>query len=494
MLFTMGVSLYTSRIVLDVLGIEDYGLYSIIGGIVVLLAVVSSTMRNATQRFITFELGRGDSERVCSAFSMSMIAHFIVSLVILLLGETIGLWYVTTQLNIPAGREHAALFIYQVSLLTTVLTLMRSPYDASVISHEKMTFFAVVSILDAVLKLLIAFLLYAAPFDKLIFYSCLILCSNIIIYICYHLYCRHKFDTCFFRLAIDKAYLKQLFSFLGWSLLGSSATLGTQQAGNLIINKFLGVSINAAYGIANQVSGAIYSFAANFQVAYTPQIVKLYSQNRQEEFHKLCNSSALLSYYILFVVSFPIIVNIDYVLRLWLVEVPQYAGIFCSLLILYSLIDAIQTPFWVGINASGNIKLYEIWLSVILILNIPFAILVLRLGWPPYWVLIVRVILNLITAMIRCIHVKIQLRFPIRNYLKNVVSRALLVSLSAILVWYVIPHEWARQSFWAFLLFCLISVVFISIIVFAIGIGKSERAVVLAYIQRFLPFNVIKHD
>ena len=288
--------------------------------------------------------------------------------------------------------------------------------------------------------------------------------------------------------------MKQLFSFLGWSLLGSSATLGTQQAGNLIINKFLGVSINAAYGIANQVSGAIYSFAANFQVAYTPQIVKLYSQNRQEEFHKLCNSSALLSYYILFVVSFPIIVNIDYVLRLWLVEVPQYAGIFCSLLILYSLIDAIQTPFWVGINASGNIKLYEIWLSVILILNIPFAILVLRLGWPPYWVLIVRVILNLITAMIRCIHVKIQLRFPIRNYLKNVVSRALLVSLSAILVWYVIPHEWARQSFWAFLLFCLISVVFISIIVFAIGIGKSERAVVLAYIQRFLPFNVIKHD
>ena len=174
MLFTMGVTLYTSRVVLDVLGVEDYGIYSIIGGFVVLLAIVSSSMRNATQRFITFELGKGDSTKVNDAFSMSMIAHAIISLAIILLGETIGLWYVTTQLNIPVGRESATMIVYQISLLTTILTLMRSPYDASVIAYEKMSFFAVISIVDVLLKLLIVYLLSAAPFDKLIVYSCLI--------------------------------------------------------------------------------------------------------------------------------------------------------------------------------------------------------------------------------------------------------------------------------------------------------------------------------
>lgn len=494
MLFTMGVTLYTSRVVLDVLGVEDYGIYNIIGGFVVLLAIVSSTMRNATQRFITYELGSSDSKRVCDAFSMSMIAHFIISIIVLLLGETIGLWYVNNQLNIPPGRESATLFIYQISLITTVLTLMRAPYDASVIAHEKMTFFAVISIVDVLLKLLIVFLLSASPFDKLIVYSFLILCTNIIIFFCYHFYCRRKFDTCFFRFIIERSYFKRLFGFLGWSLLGASASLGTQQAGNLIINKFLGVAINAAYGIANQVNGAINSFVSSFQVAFTPQIVKLYSQNRLEEFYKLCNSSALLSYYILFIISFPIVVNIDFVLGLWLVETPQYAGIFCSLLIIYSLIDAIQAPFWIGINATGNIKIYEIWLSVMLFLNIPLAIMTLRLGWPPYWVIGVRVLLNLITAAIRCIHVRIQLHFPIREYLINVVSRALSVSIVVILLWFVIPHKWIDHSFWTFLLFYLLSVLFISIIVFAIGIGNRERNIMLSFIQRFIPFKLTTPD
>ena len=238
MLFSLVVSLYTSRIVLQVLGVEDYGLYNVIGGFVVLLAVVSNSMRNATQRFITFELGKGDSKRVCDAFSMSMIAHFIISVLILLLGETVGLWYVKTQLNIPEGRETAALFVYQISLLTTILTLMRSPFDASVIAHERMTFFAVVSLIEVIIKLLIVFLLIVAPFDRLVFYAFLILLVNIIVFITYNIYCRHKLDTCFFRFVIEKSYFSTLFGFLGWSLLGASASLGTQQAGNLIINKF----------------------------------------------------------------------------------------------------------------------------------------------------------------------------------------------------------------------------------------------------------------
>ena len=492
MLFTMGVTLYTSRVVLDVLGVEDYGIYSIIGGFVVLLAIVSSSMRNATQRFITFELGKGDSTKVNDAFSMSMIAHAIISLAIILLGETIGLWYVKTQLNIPVGRESATMIVYQISLLTTILTLMRSPYDASVIAYEKMSFFAVISIVDVLLKLLIVYLLSAAPFDKLIVYSCLILCTNIIVFICYYFYCQRRFDTCNLRFVIDRDYFKKLFGFLGWSLLGASASLGTQQAGNLIINKFLGVAINAAYGVANQVNSAINSFVSSFQVAFTPQIVKLYSQNRLKEFYDLCNSSAVLSYYILFIISFPIVVDIDYVLSIWLVETPQYAGVFCSLLIIYSLIDAIQAPFWIGINATGNIKIYEIWLSIMLFLNIPLSILVLKLKWSPYWVLGVRVILNLITAIIRCFHVKIQLHFPLKEYLIRVVLRALCVSFSVILVWYLIPHRWINQSIWSFLLFYILCVVVISAIIFTIGIGSRERNILLAFVKHFLPIKVVK--
>lgn len=303
MLFTLGVSLYTSRVVLDVLGVDEYGIYSIIAGFVVLLSVVCSSMRNASQRFITFELGRSDSAQVSKAFSMSMIAHFVIGIGIIILGETVGLWYVKTQLNIPEGRETAAMIVYQISLLTTFITLMRSPYDASVIAHEKMTYFAVISIVEVILKLVIVYLLVFASFDKLIVYALLVFLINVIVFLCYNLYCRHKLDTCSFHFVIDRSYFKTLFSFLGWNLLGASASLGTQQAGNLIINKFLGVAINAAYGVASQVNGAINSFVSSFQVAFTPQIVKLYSQDRHEEFYKL--SKARRYFHISFFLPFP---------------------------------------------------------------------------------------------------------------------------------------------------------------------------------------------
>lgn len=488
MLITMGVALYTSRVVLKVLGIDDYGLYNIIGGFVVLLAIVSNSMRSATQRFITFELGQGDVHQVCDAFSMCMIAHFIIGVLVICLGETAGLWYVQSKLNIPHGREIAAMYVYQISLLTTVITLIRSPYEASVISHERMSFFAYMSIVEVAFKLAIVYLLSLAPWDKLIVYAILVLATNCIILICYRLYCKRVFETCIFHFVINKDYFSRLFSFLGWNLLGASASLGTQQAGNLIINRFLGVTINAAYGVANQVNGAINAFVSNFQVAFTPQIVKLYSQNRFQEFFKLSNISALLSYYILFIVSFPIITNIDYVLSVWLVVVPEYAGIFCSLLIVYSLIDAIQAPFWIGINATGNIKVYEVWLSAILILNIPFSYLALKWGWEPYWVLAIRVILNFVTAIIRCVHVKLQLGFPIKEYLTKVISRVLLVTFLSIGTWYFVPKDNLYHGFGGFVLCYILSVSVISIYVFLFGIGHSEREIVLTIIKRFTPF------
>lgn len=487
MLFTMGVSLYTSRVILDVLGVDDYGLYSVIGGIVVLLTIVSNSMRSATQRFITFELGQGSAKQVSDAFSMCMIAHFIIGIIVIVLGESVGLWYVQTRLNIPEGREAAAMYVYQFSLLTTIVSLIRSPYEASVIAHEKMSFFAYMSIVEVCLKLAIVYILTISQWDKLVFYAILVLLTSLVIFFFYRLFCRKLFDTCNFRFIIKKDYFYKLFSFLGWNLLGASATLGTTQAGNLIINHFLGVAINAAYGVANHVQGAINAFVSNFQVAFTPQIVKLYAQNRLPEFYKLSNGSALLSYYILFLISFPLLVNIDYVLGVWLVDVPMYAGTFCSLLIIYSLIDAIQAPFWIGINASGDIKVYEIWLSALLILNIPFSYFALRWGWEPYWVVVIRVLLNFITAICRCVHVKIQLDFPIKEYLLNVVLRVLLVTAASIFVWFLIPHEHLYSTFGGFIIVYIVSVTVIGVFIFLFGLGKSERNLLLSFISRFVP-------
>lgn len=479
----MGVSLYTSRVILDVLGVEDYGVYNIIGGIVVLLSIVSNSMTSATQRFITYELGSGDMDRVNRTFSMSMIAHFIICLVILLLGETIGLWYVLNELNIPAGRESAAMWVYQFSMLTIFINLIRSPYNATVIAHERMSFYAYMSILDVMLKLLAVFVLVFSPTDKLVLYGVLVMISNLIILFVYHRYCTKSFNTCNFHFIIDRSYFKKLFGYLGWNLVGASASLGTQQAGNLIINKYLGVAVNAAYGVSMQVNGAINQFVANFQTAFTPQLIKLFSQKQMDDFWKLSKTSALLSYYLFFIIAFPIFVNIDYVLGIWLVEVPQYAGTFCQLLILYSLIDAVQAPLWIGINATGDIKVYEIWLSLILILNIPLSILVLSLGWAPYWVLIVRVLLNFITAIVRCIYVKWQFNFPVMQYFVQVVLRVLAVTMVVAAIWFITSFAYTISSFLSFCIMYGVSLIATAVIIYYLGIGNAERIALASVVK-----------
>lgn len=490
MLITMGLTLLTSRILLSVLGVSDYGVYNIIGGIVVLLSVISNSMMSATQRFITYEIGKGTVNSVTHVFSMSLIAHIIIIGCIFILGETIGLWYVMNKLKIPEGRETAAFWVYQFTLLTVSVNLIRSPYNASVIAYEKMKFYAYMSVAESIIKFLFVYVLTLIKHDTLlVIYAYFVLLSNLIILFCYNFYCRSKFQTCRFTFTIDREYFKKLFKFLGWSILGGASTLGTQQAGNLIINKFLGVSVNAAYGIASQVSGAISSFVSSFQMAFTPQITKLYAQNKMSQFYTLCNGSALISYYILFLISFPIILNIDYVLNLWLVEVPPFAGKFCVLLIVYSLIDAIQAPFWIGINATGNIKVYEIWLSLLLFLNIPFSYFALRADMPPYTILLIRVVLNFLTAVIRTLHVKIQIKYPVIQYLKNVIIRALAVTSLSFVLWCNIPYDRYCTSFLHFVIISIL--VFISVIVFilTIGFGKSERSSIMSVIKNRLHIN-----
>ena len=363
MIITMLITLYTSRVILNVLGVEDYGVYNIIAGIVVLLAFLQTAMTNASQRYITYELGKGELESVKKVFSMSMTTHITISLLIFFLAETIGLWFINTQLNIPANRMLAANWVYQFSILTFIVNLIRIPYNASIIAYENMSFYAYISIIESILKLLIVYVLCISPSDKLILYAILLCGVAIICTFIYKIYCCKKFLTCNYTYFWDKKLYWQLMRFSGWTMLGGISNVSAQQGGNILLNMYNGVVSNAAFGIANQVSYAVYAFSSNFQIAFNPQITKLHAVGDSLHLNNLVNKASLFSYYLMLLFAVPFMINTEIILKLWLKNVPEYTVGFCQLMVVYQLIDAFQAPLNTLIFSTGKIKNYNIWLS-----------------------------------------------------------------------------------------------------------------------------------
>ncbi len=315
MLITMIVTLYTSRIVLNTLGIEDFGIYNIIGGVIILFTFLNVAMSNTTQRFLSFELGRNDMEQLKKTFSMSMTAHISIALIVFLLSETVGLWFINTQLNIPAERMNAANWVYQFSILTFVFQIIRVPYNASIIAYERMSFYAYISIIEVILKLAVVFLLQKGGFDKLIFYSILLFIVSIIILYAYKVYCNKKFKISRYYFFWDGSLYKNIMSFSGWSLMGSVASISANQGINILLNIFFGVAVNAAMGIANQVNGALNSFVVNFQTAFKPQIVKSYAEGDKKYLTQLILQTSKFSFFLFFIVSIPILLNTEFALK-----------------------------------------------------------------------------------------------------------------------------------------------------------------------------------
>lgn len=474
MIVTMLVTLYTVRVVLATLGEEDYGIYNIIGGVVVLFSFLNTAMNNATQRFLSYEIGRGDDVQLRKTFSMSINCHLMLSLLILLFAETIGLWFVVEKLNIPEGREYATFWVYQFSIATFIFNIIRVPYNASVISHERMSFFAYLSILEVLLNLAIVYLLLLSSGDKLILYSILKFAISLVCWGVFYLYCRNAFDTCRYQKGWDKDLYSKLMSFTGWSMLGGGSVLITQSGSNIILNLFHGVAVNAAYGIANQVSAAIYGFVSNFQLAFQPQIVKLHAENKKEEQAKLINRSALISYYLLLMICIPFFLNTDYVLGLWLHDVPKFSVTFCQFMLLYSMIDAIQAPIWMAINATGNIKNYCLWTSIMILANLPVSWVLLRSGLSPVSVFVVRVVINLIIAVVRVIYARSFISFPSFEYVALVIKRALPVTLLSVVVSVVIKRL-LPEGFLSFIIVSLLSLAITILVVLVFGLSKGER-------------------
>ena len=297
MLFMMGISLYTSRVVLNTLGIEDYGIYNVVGGVVAMFGFINGSMSSATQRYITFALGKGDKQRLQTVFSTTLQIHTLIALIIILLGETIGLWFLYNKMQIPADRMDAAFWVLQCSIISTVVMIVSVPYNADIIAHEKMSAFAYISILEVVLKLMIVYMLVIFSFDKLILYSFLILSIQVLIRFCYSIYCNRHFEETKYKNVWDKSLFKEMTGFAGWSMFGNLAGVLFNQGLNMLLNVFFGPVVNAARGVAVQVQNAVQQFVGNFQMALNPQITKTYAQGDLESMHKLMYRSAKFSFF-----------------------------------------------------------------------------------------------------------------------------------------------------------------------------------------------------
>ena len=482
MFLMMGITLYTSRVVLQMLGVDDFGIYNVVGGIIVLFSFINNAMVASTQRFLNFELGRGNVEEAQKVFAASLNIYLIIVVIFMLLAETLGLWFLNRYINIPPERTVAANWVYQASLVATALNFVRMPYNAAIIAYERMSFYAYTSIIEAALKLGIVFLLYSFA-DKLIAYAWLVSVVALLILLMYVFFCRRVFFICrHHTFAYDKRRYTALVSFSGWSLFGSVANMGASQGVNILLNIFFGVFVNAAMGIANQVSGAIGLFVGNFQTAFNPQIVKSYASGEMERFINLILKASKYSYYLLFLIALPCFICCNEILQLWLGEVPLHAVSFCRLLIIFSLIDAIQGPLWMSAQATGKIKHYQLLMSCLILLNLPVTYVVLKLFPIAELGLIIRVSINIVTAVVRVVYLKLLFPFPVIRYVKETVGTCIVVSVMSVLFPWLIYQNTDGLS--QLCLTISASLVCTLVFIYIIGLSCSERQIVLNIIRR----------
>jgi len=364
-ILVMLVSLYTSRVVLNVLGVEDYGVYQVVGGVVSMFAVISGALSTAISRFLTYGLGKSDSEQLRRVFSTSIIVQLVIALLILVLCEIVGVWFLNNKLEIPDGRMDAAVWVLHCSLIAFVINLISVPYNASIIAHEKMSVFAYISILEVVLKLVIVYALLISPFDKLISYAVLTVSVAIIIRFVYGVYCGKHFDECRGRLVYDNTVFKEMLGFAGWNFFSNGVYIFNNQGITMLVNMYFGVAMNAARGIATQVETAVQQFTNNFTTAINPQITKSYAVGDNDRLYYLVCKGAKFSFYLLFWVSLPILMETEFILKVWLKLVPEYAALFTRLAFISALVAILGNSCYTACLATGRIKKYTVYTSIV---------------------------------------------------------------------------------------------------------------------------------
>lgn len=474
MALMMCINLYTSRIVLQTLGIEDYGIYNVVGGVVVMLSFINDSMTASTQRFLSFQLGSGNLQKLREVFSTSINIHLIISLVIVTLGETVGLWFVIEKMVIPPERMTAAMWCYQLSIFTAVLNVLSYPYISAIIAHEKMSSFAYIAILDAVLKLLLVYLLLLFDYDRLILYAVLYAVEKLFIRMVYNIYCVKNFDECKYRWFFRKDLFKEMSSFAGWKMWGEMAMVFYTEGIDLLLNLFFGPVVNAARATAYFAQGAVGNFASNFQMAMNPQIMKTYASGQLNETHRLIYTGTRMTFCMLLIVCLPLILETPTVLNLWLKDVPEGSVTFLRLMLVILLIRQSTNVLITAVAATGSIKRYEVTMSILMLSILPISYIVLKLGGEPWSVFVVYLAIVVIGFFVILHIVLPQIVLSLGDYIKYALTRCILVMILSLIAPLTITIV-AKPGLLVSIMNIVITVICTTFISFVFGLEVQEQ-------------------
>ena len=485
MFLIMGVSFYTSRVILKAIGVEDYGIYNVVGGIISMLGLIKGVMSGATSRYLNFALGKGDKELARKSFSVTLVIYLVLSAVFVLIAETIGLWFLNTQLVIPEDRIVAANWVYQFTIVSSVNQLIATPYNAAVIAREKMSIFAYISILEVVLKLLIVFMLFVSPIDRLIMYGFLYMLSDLLIREIYRLYCRKHYEETHFKFYKDKAYYKEILSYSSWNLLGQIAKFIKGQGLNILLNMFFNPAVNASRGLSYQINNAINQFVHNFYIAVVPQITKYYAKNEMENMLNLVCRSAKMALFLFMIFALPFTIEAPAVIQLWLGQLPENVVEFVRIILIISLLDCIQGPLKTSAQATGKVAKYEMTIGIITVLNIPISYTLLKFGFPAVTVFYVSLGLSIVSLFARLLLLHEMMDFPIFKYLSYVVGRGFLViAISAVIPLYL--HFILPESLFHSFVVIVVTILVESLVIYFLGLNKQEKAFLGSILYRHL--------
>lgn len=484
MLFLMAINLYASRVILQALGVEDYGIYNVVGGFVALFAILSQSLSSAASRFLTYEMGRGDVNRLSQVFSATLIIHVILAIIIVLLSEVVGVWFVNEKMVMDSDRVDAANWIFQFSILTFCINLITVPHNASIIAHEKMSTFAYISVFEGIGMLLICYFVMFATLDRLVIYGFLVLVVRGTCRYMFYFYSKRNFPECRMQFVYNKQLMKEIFGFASWNMIGSSASILRNQGGNILLNLFAGPTVNAARAIANQVLHAVNSFVQNFFMALRPQITKSYAKGDYDYMMTLIFQGSRLSYYMLLVICLPVFLNTDILLHIWLKNVPAHTVLFVQLTLIFALVESISAPLITAQLATGKVRKYQLIVGGFQMLNLPVSYLALKMGGIPESVLCVAIFFSICSLFARLYMLRINVCLNVRDFVYKVMANIFIVSSISIVIPYYL-HVSMDETFLSFILNTIVCILCSLTTILFVGCNKMERKWIYAKITKF---------
>ena len=482
MLFLMAISLYTSRVILKALGVEDFGVYNVVAGFVALFGVLSKSMSTAASRFLNFEMGTGNVDKLSRVFSTTFMIHLFLAIIIALLAEIVGIWFVNEKMVIGPDRLYAAHWVFQFSVLSFCFNLVTVPFHAAIIAHERMSVFAYISIFEGMAKLLICYLLMVSPIDRLIFYSVLLFFAQLVVCLMNQLYCKFHFSECRLNLIYDKSLLKEIFGFASWNMIGASSVILRNQGGNILINLFSGPVVNAARAVANQVLHAVHAFVDNFYMALRPQITQSYANGNWDFMMELIFQGSRLSYYMLLTLCLPIIINADYLLHLWLRTVPDHSVIFVQLTLVFTMLESVSSTLITAQMATGKVRNYQLLVGGLQIMNLPVSYVIMKMGGVPETILYVAIFFSVCCLCARLYMLRSGIKLNVMDFVNKVLVNVAVVTVAAAII-PVLLFYYMDENLMSFVIISLVSVTLSILAILYVGCKKSERTFVYAKLR-----------